>query len=292
MKRSYNKISVLIVLLVISISCTEVVEIELDSTYDRLVVFGKVTTDHERHYVELTTTSDYFYNEEPPPVTGATVRIMAGDSLITLEESAVWPGIYQMSAPYTGVQGVTYQLKISNVDIDNDGESEEYSAIARMPFIEKPDSISLERFITPFFSGTQVTLWSPEAMGTNYYNFQLTRNEEMIHNRLSQYTVQPDDFFTDNYIAGLPVGFLDDDNEDEVVVPGDEVTLVISSITEDYYNFIVEAQNEIFGNNPLFSGPPANVSSNIEGDDAVGVFAAYSIERNSKIVPLPAIPQK
>lgn len=292
MKMRYNKISAFIILVAISISCTEVVEIDLDSTYDRLVVYGKITTDYERHYVELTTTADYFYNEEPKAVTGANVTIMAGDSLFTLEESAVWPGIYQMSRPYSGREGVSYQLEIRNVDIDDDGEAEHYTAVSKMPVIEDPDSISLEKFVTPFFSGTQVTLWSPEAMGTNFYNFQLARNGELIHKRLSQYTVQPDDFFTDNYIAGLPIGFLDDDDDDEVVVPGDIVTLVVSSITEDYYSFITEAQNEIFGNNPLFSGPPANVSSNIEGDDAVGIFTTYSIARTSRVVPVPAFSQK
>jgi hypothetical protein len=50
-----------------------------------------------------------------------------------------------------------------------------------------------------------------------------------------------------------------------------------------------EAQSEIFGNNPLFSGPPANVSTNLE-NGAVGIFTAYSIERVSKIIPSPAVP--
>jgi len=283
------KIAVLLAILVSGISCTEVVEIELDSTYKRLVVYGTITTDNVRHYVELTTTSDYFFNDEPPPVTGADVTIRAGDSLITLRESEIWPGIYQMEDSYAGQPGIRYTLTISNVDIDQDGETEIYSATATMPTLAKADSITLTKFITPFFSGYQVALWSPEPPGTNYYSYKLARNDELIQKRLSQFTVQPDDFFNDNYISGVPVGFLDDEDEDEFVVPGDKVTLVINSITEDYYNFVVDAQNEIFGNNPLFSGPPANVSSNIDGD-AVGIFTAWAIDRVTATVPVPQIP--
>jgi hypothetical protein len=48
------------------VSCTERIDIELDSTYRRLVVQGAVTSDSVRHRVFLTTTSDYFSNDGLP----------------------------------------------------------------------------------------------------------------------------------------------------------------------------------------------------------------------------------
>ncbi len=66
-------------------------------------------------------------------------------------------------------------------------------------------------------------------------------------------------------------------------MPGDTVTLELNSIDQAYYDFVGDAQLEIWGNNPLFSGPPANVRSNID-NDAIGIFTAYSIERASAIV--------
>lgn len=280
----------LFILFNLMFSCTEIVDIELDSTYTRLVVYGTITTDSLHHEVELTTTSDYFFSEAPPPVDDATVTVSYEGTTMTLQTTPERPGTYFFPEAARGVPGMQYDLLIEDVDIDQDGISETYSASTVMPGILPPDSISVQQFISPFFSGYQVAIWSPDPPGVNYYNFKLWRNNELLNKRLSDYTVQPDDLFQDNYIPGLPIGFLNDDDEDEVVVPGDTVTLEVNSITEEYYNFITEAQNEIFGNNPLFSGPPANVSTNLE-NGAVGIFTSYSIERVSKIIPVPAFPQ-
>ena len=267
-------------------SCTEIIEIELDSTFKRLVVHGIITSDSLHHGVELTTTTDYFFNENPPPVQQATVSFAFNDTIIYLEELANRPGIYKSPHAFRGEPGVIYSLEIRDVDIDEDGAPEYYAAETTMPEIAKADSIALIRFVTPFFSSYQVALWSPDPPGVNYYNYKLFRNGEPINKRLSDYTVQPDEFFNNNYVAGLPIGFLNDDDEDEVINPGDIVTLEINSIPEEYYNFIIDAQSEIFGNNPLFSGPPANVPTNMN-NNAVGIFAAYSIDRISTVLSIP-----
>lgn len=272
------------------LSCTEIVDIELDSTFTRLVVYGTITTDSVRHEVQLTTTTDYFFSEAPPSIENATVTVSFGNTSVDLETSAERPGIYTFPEAIQGQPGVQYDLVVSNVDVDQDGSTESYSATTVMPRIATPDSISVQKFISPFFSGYQVAIWSPDPPEANYYNFKLWRNNELLNKRLSDYTVQPDDFFQDNYIPGLPIGFLNDDDEDEAVFPGDTVTLEVNSIAEEYYNFITEAQNEIFGNNPLFSGPPANVSTNLE-NGAVGIFTAYSIAKVSKVIPVPSLPQ-
>ena len=274
--------------MLLSISCVEIIEIELDSTYRRLVVYGHISSDSVRHTVELTSTSDYFYNQPPPPVENALVSIAFNDTLMFLKESTTNPGIYQTPEAFRGIPGTTYNLEIQDIDIDEDGIDEIYTAETTMPSIARADSIRLNRFITPFFSGYQVVLWSPEPPQINYYNYKLFRNGELVNRKLSDYTVQPDDFFSNNYISGVPIGFLNDDDPVEYVQTGDSVTLEINSITPEFYDFIIDAQNEIFGNNPLFSGPPANVSSNLT-NGAVGIFTAYSVDRVSTIAkgPLP-----
>ncbi len=90
--------------------------------------------------------------------------------------------------------------------------------------------------------------------------------------------ITPDDFFNGTYIYGLPVGFLWDEDPREALVPGDTVTLELNSIDQDYYNFIMDAQLEIMGNNPLFSGPAANVRSNID-NQGQGIFTAYPVQK-------------
>ena len=75
---------------------------------------------------------------------------------------------------------------------------------------------------------------------------------------------------------------LNDDKPDEHVYLGDTITFELNGITEEYYNYVIEAQSQIFPQTPLFSGPPANVSSNIS-NNAIGFFAAYSVARSSVI---------
>ncbi len=73
--------------------------------------------------------------------------------------------------------------------------------------------------------------------------------------------------------------------EDELK-PGDKFTLVLSNISEDYFNYIIELQTEISLSVPIFSGPPANVSTNFN-NGAVGYFAAYPSVYTSTIVKSP-----
>lgn len=289
MRKARINIVLIFSIMILTLSCVEIIDIELDTTYRRLVVYGEITTDSVRHSIQLSATTDYFYNQAPPPVKNATVSITFNDSSIILTESATYPGTYQTPTAFRGSPGTTYYLNITNVDINQDGFFEQYNAETTMPVIAMADSISLNRFITPFFSGYQVALWSPEPSGVQYYNYKLLRNDKLLNRNLSDFTIQPDDFFRNNYISGVPVGFLNDDDPTEFILPGDTVTLEINSITGEYYNFIFEAQNELFGNNPLFSGPPANVSSNLS-NGAVGIFTAYAVDRVSTILkgPFPA----
>ncbi len=66
--------------------------------------------------------------------------------------------------------------------------------------------------------------------------------------------------------------------ENEKLVSGDEITVELNIITKEYAGFIWDAQSELWGSNPLFSGPPANVKGNLN-NGAIGFFAAYTTNR-------------
>jgi hypothetical protein len=267
-------------------SCTELIDIELDTTYRRLVVYGELTTDSLHHQVRLSYSSDYFYNKPPPAVSDAMIELEFNNELIVLEESDSLPGMYLSPVAFRGSVGTEYRLHISQVDVDADGVNEDYFARSTMPGAMVLDSISLLYFSSPFGSGYQVLMYAFDPPEREWYNYKLWRNGDMLTDTLIKYSVQPDDFFNDSYTSGLPVGFLSDDDPREAVQAGDTITFELNSITQDYYNFVVDAQLEIMGNNPLFSGPPANVRSNIQ-EGGEGIFTAYSIQRVSTILPIP-----
>lgn len=264
-------------------ACTEVIEIDLDTTYRRLVVFGTITTDSVHHRVQLSTTSDYFSNMQAPALSGALVELEVDGNMLRLEEYDSVPGLYRTQEAFRGVPLTTYHLHISRVDLEGDGKYESYNAESTMPVKPQLDSIKLVYFQSPFISGYQILMYARNASTREWYTYKIWRNSDLLTDELSEYTAQSDDFFSREYIYGLPVGFLSDSEPREAMQPGDTVTFEMNSIGQDYFDFISDAQLEILGNNPLFSGPPANVHSNIS-NDGKGIFAAYSVNRVSTIL--------
>lgn len=262
--------------------CTEQIDIELDSSYARLVVEGYVSTDTIQHKVRLTRSGDYFYNKPAQPVTGAEVIINDGDKSVILSESIDNPGIYLTDKDYYGVPGKTYTLTINHVDIDNNGEQEEYIASSELEPVNSIDSIQLENIKGTDFNIYEVRVFAWDPPVKNFYAFKVLRNGKLITDSLHEIIVQNDIFFNGNYARGIPAQYLDQSEKDDIIKPWDTITLEINGITEKYYNFILEAQNEIFYQNPIFSGPPANINSNIT-NGALGFFTAYSVSRKSII---------
>jgi hypothetical protein len=264
-------------------SCTERIDIELDSTYRRLVVQGAVTSDSVRHRVMLTTSLDYFANTPSPQVSGAVVEISFDNQTYTLDENSFYPGLYETPVAFRGVIGTTYELHISQVDVDEDGQQEEYHAESTMRGGAELDDLALRYFSTPIVDGYQVLMWASHPVEQrDWFGFRIRKNGILLTDSLSTYTVLADDLFNSGYLPGFPVGFLSDDDPRQAVHPGDTVTFELESIDQAYYDFVNDAQLEMIGNVPLFSGPPANIRSNIS-NGGMGNFAAYSILRASTI---------
>ena len=262
--------------------CTERINVEVGSTYTRLVVEGYLSTDTMQHKIRLTRSGDYFSDKPAQPVSNAIVTIYDEDTTVILYESHDNPGTYLTEPDYYGVPGKTYTLTISQVDIDNNGETEEYTASSKLEPVNPIDSIRLENLKGTDFNIWEVLVYAWDSPATNFYAFKVLRNGHLITDSLHELIVQNDVFFNGNYADGIPAQFLDQGNRDEIIKPGDTVTLEINGITEDYYNFILEAQSEIFYQNPIFSGPPANISSNVS-NGSLGFFIAYSVARSSVV---------
>jgi len=271
-----NKISIIAAFLLVSlISCTERIDIELDDTYTRLSVDAQITTDTTRHHVKLTQTADYFSNQPAPPVSGAKVTI----NEFTLTESDSMPGLYLTEPDVYGEVGKEYTLTIENVDIDNNGTEEVYTASSKIHAIPPMDSIDI--VFNDFSDDNQwweVQLYAQDPPERNYYLFKIALNGELLSDSINEYEIQEDEMFNGNYVPGVSVQSIEKSTDTPNLKQGDVLTLVCNGITQEYYKFIIEFSNEIDGQNPLFSGPPANVRTNIKGGNGpVGFFRTYSI---------------
>ena len=263
------------------ISCTERIDVELDESYTRLVVDGAITTDTMAHAVVLSKTSSYYYNMPAPVVTGASVSITDGNQTFKLKEDS--PGIYRTASSVYGVTGKTYTLNI--LLSGQIGGYVQYSASSTIYPVTRLDSIGL--LLHPDWSTGgiwEVTCYAQDPPTFDYYRFLVSKDGIMVSDTLNEWFVTDDKYFNGNYANGATIAYLQQDLPEIGLRPGDKITVEMNSIGKDYAEFLWAAQTELFGSNPLFSGPPANVTGNIN-NGAVGFFAAYSSSRAFTITP-------
>jgi hypothetical protein len=264
-------------------SCTERINIDLDESTVRLVVEGTVTTDTMAHKVILSKSTSYYYSQKAPVVSGASVSISVRSSIIQLHESA--PGVYETDSTFFGIVGEAYTLDI-RLDSAVGGFSE-YSATSVM--VERVSIDSLQLLFHPDWSENgfwEVKCFFQDSPSENYYRFLVSRNGKLITDTLDKWFVSDDRFFSGDYVEGATVAVLDQGSEDEMLNNGDTVTIELNCIGRDYAGFISEAQAELMGSNPFFSGPPANVTGNIS-NGAIGFFSAHTTSRS--VVKAPGL---
>ncbi len=268
-------------------SCTEEITMPFDSTYARLVVDGSITTDTMKHKVRLTLSGDALYNQPVQVISNAVVTISDGSNEFTLHENIQNKGIYETDSTVYGVPGRTYTLLISNVDVNDDGLFEDYSAQSYLKKENPIDSIQIEYDgRIPGYAGWIISLFAPEiGGGRNFYLMKAYKNNVLLTDSTYEYNYMSDNTgFNGGYFDGFPVYMLQKAKIDEKVQKGDTVTLEMDGINEDYFNFISDYIQEYNPKIPIFSGPSANISTNIEPKGkAVGFFAAYSIARCTRI---------
>jgi len=277
-----HQICFLILGIFILFSCTERIDIPLDTSFTRLVVEGGITTDTMAHQVRLARTAAYFNAAAPLPVLGAQVYITDSIQQFQLTENPDKPGLYETNSNVFGLPGHTYTLHILNVDINNDGKMEEFSASSFLAALHPPDSIKVN-YVSRFYQN----VWEVKFYGQDpedqrsFYLFKVRRNGRLITDTLRGMRVSSDEYYNGAYIKGEPIAILRQGRANEKLNSGDTVTLETYSITEGYYNFILDVYMESNGSDP-FGGQPANISTNMSGK-AIGYFTAMAVARNSYI---------
>jgi hypothetical protein len=265
-------------------SCTEDFTPTLDTTYTRLVVDGAITTDYKVHRVTLSKSGDALNKNPKQYINDAIVTISDGTDLITLVKNDTADGAYE-TPEMMGIPGKTYILNISNVDIDGDGNKETYTASSLLKAINPIDSIQTipQKYSSDEY-GWLVNMFSRDIGGRSFYLTKVYVNDTLVTDTISEFGTANNIGFSGAYYPGLSVYYLSHDKKDEKIAENDKITLELDGITEEYYNFIDGCQFEISEKDPIFSGPSANVITNISpSDKAVGFFAAYSVQRKSMI---------
>ncbi len=279
----FNNLIIILILSIAAASCTERIDINLDSQkYARLVVEGALTSDTTVHCIKLTKTSDYFDNVAPEPVSEASVIISGEDEEFPLTETPAGSGIYLTEPDVYGKFDKTYETHI--ILKEKIGGYTEYLATSKLFPINPIDSIALK--FNPDWGKEgfwEVKIYVLDPPTEDFYMFEVYRNDTLVTDSINEIFVTDDVLYNGNYTNGVGAGYLNQERADQKLVPGDIVTLKVSRITKEYTDFVMQVQTEISYQTPLFSGPPANVQGNIS-NGGVGFFATYSCAYSSVIV--------
>lgn len=281
MKTIYNILIFILAILFIS-SCTEKLDIELDETYDRLIVEGNITTDTMIHSIYLSKTSSYFSNESSPKVYGAKVSItddLGNKTILTEVES----GKYSTSNTFFGIAGRNYELRIElNKEI---GGNKDFESSSHLMAVNPIDSIGL---LFNSLIGRDgywlVQLYATDPGGIeNFYMFNVYNNGELMTDSLDKVSFTDDRLFDGNYTHGVAVAHFKNNEEDQPFIVGDTVVLQMAGLNENQFVYLNEVIQATSFQNPMFGGPPANVNGNIS-NGAFGYFGAYSTTYSALIL--------
>lgn len=281
---TYDKITrgvAWMILLLAVFSCTERIDIRTEDAPERLVIYGYITNDTTNHIIRLTRSSGYFSVNPPEGLTDAVVTISSENEVFHLTESPKGSGVYMTEADVCGTAGETYSLYVA-VDFDGDGEKEEFGASSYMPYPATVDYIGF-RESTAIDGVLEILLYGKSAPNEeNYYSFHLARNEELLNDSLNGVFIISDEYLQHDEFDGLSCFFIDQTSERYKISAGDWVSLRVDVLTNEYADFMENAADEAGGSVPIFSGPPANVETNIRSIHnpreipVSGFFSAYS----------------
>jgi hypothetical protein len=275
MKRQQLYISLTLIALLFFAGCTERIDLELDSTDEKVVIEGEITTESKPHKVAVTKSAPYFANQAATPIEDAQVWLYEGENSWQLTEQE--PGCYY-TPELEGKPGATYQLEVL-------AEGTKYTAQSTMPQLTVIDSI---RFQEDIFNDKdmEILLFAQEPGDTkDFYMWKYFKNHILETDTITEATIERDDLVNGSYISWIGV------MQVENYSLNDTITLEMSSITEDYYWFLVEFFSETAWRGGPFDAPPANITGNIS-DGALGFFSTRSISRKTRIIEPTTISER
>lgn len=262
-------------------ACTARIDIATQDAPPHLVIYGHISTEPGvRHYVRITRSAGYFATTAPEGLTGAIVTLTDDTQTHILEPSSEEAGIYLTEPGFLAVPGTTYTLDVE-VDFNGDGTRTRYRAQTATPEQAQIDGVALEySAVSKDHIAVRLSATLPPG-GDGHYSVHVWRNDKMINDSLSRFTLFDDKNLATNVLVGVSVFHLDQEEERSRLEPGDHITIGLDAITADYSDFISYARREVSATIPFFSGPPANVPTNIQrlspGDatPVAGFFSAY-----------------
>ena len=259
-------------------ACEEPMDVTFNETgTKKIVVEGSITTDTLSHLIILSWSSDFFSSDSQQMVRNADLRITDGEKSFKLNETM--PGVYLTEPSVYGEIYKTYTLRIKLED------GREYSASDRINSLPEVDSVTVRDTILyqgpdkGNVSGYAIMYFGPEKPSPgDFYFWNLFINDTIFNKYYWNSTFTDDKFVNGSYIHDFMVYFI---QNSDLMKDTNSLVLETLSISKNYYNFLMDSNQETVWRGSPWDAPPANINSNIE--NGAGFFKATAVKRN-KIV--------
>lgn len=252
------------------VSCTEVIDIDINASNPQLVVEGGIGLNEPARIV-LTRSISLDQSIEIPFEENADVVISdkEGNSEKLLEMS---PGIY-FSPTIKGVAGRTYNITINTA-------KETVTAQSTMPAQVRIDTMTVENSIYPGggrpvgnqpapFYEIRVKYTDP-APETNFYRFLVTVNG-VVDSRNNVYN---DRLTNGNQVEAFLIVY------NPELKTGDSITVEMQCIEKPVFEYFSSMGSAV---GPGGSSSPANPYTNLQGA-ILGYFSAHTVERKTYLL--------
>lgn len=265
------KLIIVLVAIILTTSCEDVIDLNLDNAAPRLVVDASIVwtkgTDGANQTIRLTTTAP-FYNNSVPAANGAIVSVTSNNQVFQfVEDGNTGNYICQNFVPEIGE---TYFLNIIYNGV---------TYVATEKFIASPSISNVVQTEEGGFLGTDKEvrfLWQDNADEENFYLTSFNAQGWLT----PDYSPQSDRFFNGNQMFSQ--------YSDEDLTANTILDLRLSGISLQYYNYLIVLYGNASGGNP-FQGPPATVRGNVVNpinteDFALGYFSLSESDFQTYVV--------
>jgi len=268
---------------VVFISCTKVVNIDLNSVSPNIVVDAELNDQPGPYTVNLTQTVNFSDNNVFPAVTGATV-IISDNAGNTETLTDMGSGNY-VTSHLQGVSGRTYNLFINS-------KGKVYTAASTMPAPVALDSVIADTSsktrgggfgggggggstTTHVVSVSVRAVFTDPAGVTNYYRLIEYKNRVPNYNNISIISDQGQDgsVITKNVIR-----------RDTSIHKGDTISVVLESIDANVYEYYRTLAQITKTQTGIQTTVPGNPTTNMT-NNALGFFSAYASRSKYTIAP-------
>jgi hypothetical protein len=253
------------------ISCTEVINVDLNNVTPRVVIEGVITDQAGPYSVKISKTGNFFDTNKFSTVTGALVIIIDNKGVIdSLIETA--SGIYQ-TAIIKGTVGNTYTLTVKI-------EGKEYKSIATML---NPTYIDSLNYIFNPNTGPGQGKNGGYDLHCYFKDKPDVRDYCMIKLYINGKKVDSYFLYTGKYNANE---FIDYNRFRQRFNKNDTLKLELLNLefpVYDYFSTLSDIMSSEGMRGIVSTGTPANPNTNIS-NGALGYFAAYPVQTDSLII--------